>query len=51
MKEAFIDGTFDSVPNVDGAYQLLTLKIDYKGEVSYKITYFGTVNIKELWCF
>lgn len=31
----YVDATYDSVPNTEGAYQLLTLKISYEGEVSY----------------
>lgn len=34
MTVALTDSTYDSVPNTEGAYQLLTLKIDYNGVVS-----------------
>lgn len=40
MSEAFIDGTFASVPNVYGAFQLVTIKIDYNGEVMYYSDFF-----------
>ena len=34
MDVAYVDGTYDSVPNTEGAYQLLTILIEYKRQVS-----------------
>ena len=33
---AYIDATYDSVPKVDGAYQLLTMMVEYCGQVNHK---------------
>ena len=35
----FIDATFDVVPNLQGAYQFLTVMIEHLGEVSLLIEY------------
>ena len=33
----YIDATFDVVPNIEGAYQFLTVMVEYLGEVSFLI--------------
>ena len=35
----FVDATFDVVPNLRGAYQFLTVMVEYRGEVSLLIDY------------
>ena len=36
MDVAYMDSTYDSVPNTEGAYQLLTVLIEYNGQVSLR---------------